>query len=77
MAKKVPAERLVAASAIRAGFNYDETNDMLKSAGFEHMNRNSYKMMKKQYIPSIEGGDTTYSMREHVLKPRRYNQLKD
>ena len=77
MAKKKSEAQLVAAEAIRAGLDYDETNDKLKSGGFDHMNRNSYKMMKKQYIPSIESGDTTYSMREHVLKPRRYNQLKD
>ena len=48
MAKKVPAERLVAAEAIRSGLDYNETNDMLKSGGFEHMNRNSYKTLKKQ-----------------------------
>jgi hypothetical protein len=48
MAKKESEARLIATSAIRAGLDYNETNDMLKSGGFEHMNRNSYKTMKKQ-----------------------------
>jgi|ETNvirnome_2_300_1030623.scaffolds.fasta_scaffold62940_1 hypothetical protein len=77
MAKKMPVERLIAASAIRAGLNYNEVNNLLAAAGFGCMNATSYKMVKNSYIPSIESQHTTYDMREHIFKPRRYNQLKE
>ena len=74
---KKPVERLIAASAIQAGLNYDEVNVFLESAGFIMMNKASYDMVKNQYIPSIQDNNTTYTMREHIFKPRRYNQLKE
>ena len=74
--RKVPAQRAIELAGIMGNCTLDEINEMLMSAGFDNMNKNSYIMVKKQYVPFIRAAGDKY-IKEHIYSPRKLNQLSE
>jgi hypothetical protein len=73
--RKTPAQRAIELVAIMADCSLKEVNELLNSAGFPNMNKTSYIMVKKQYVPFIRASGNSY-IKEHLYSPRRLNQLR-
>jgi len=75
--RKKPSERLIIFGAIHAGHTYEQVNVLLKEANFNSMNENSYKMVKKSYVPHIFGSDkTNQKLRDQIEHPSSMAGLK-
>jgi len=72
--KKVPEERAITMVGAHLGLSLKKINELLAHAGFGPMNKNSYKSEVRDYAPAIFGDSSSYTLEEHIYKPRGWSK---